>query len=413
MAIKRQSNFSEKEKNSLGKDLFTPDKNWQTNNYLIDNEQIRKECNLNIDELKNKINQNLKAKQVKKIENKENNNTIFNKIFKGFKYKYHNIHIAKNEDFKKKGLLNKINFQIRTIYNPNYKYLYKNNNIGPKWSLLSSRGQHLFKEQNYKTSLSYNNNNDLLYYKNDIKGFVNMAKQARRKSLFGHKLKNDNEIYFNKDNYLLSTPKSENRNYRSTPDFNRYLSRGNINNLPKKGERIINGELYPNYNSIEAGIKTLVHYNRNRKNIRIFKDKRNFNSLNYNDINYDATKAFEKIYGNKIKSVPDFNKTTSRKKNELPFFFNDITNRTLFSVWTEKSLIMNNFFGSKLYNLCGNMKKDKNKYKNMKLSKIRKYFSFDNLSANNKNKALDELKDKVNKFNKLIIKPEIKNDESF
>ena len=40
MAIKRQSNFSEKEKNSLGKDLFTPDKNWQTNNYLIDNEQI-------------------------------------------------------------------------------------------------------------------------------------------------------------------------------------------------------------------------------------------------------------------------------------------------------------------------------------------------------------------------------------
>ena len=74
---------------------------------------------------------------------------------------------------------------------------------------------------------------------------------------------------------------------------------------------------------------------------------------------------------------------------------------------------MNNFFGSKLYNLCGNMKKDKNKYKNMKLSKIRKYFSFDNLSANNKNKALDELKDIVNKFNKLIIKPEIKNDESF
>ena len=430
----KKNGLSEKIRSQIGKDLFTPDKNWQINNYLCDKDQIRKECNLNIDKIKKSIKLNYNPKKDvkdvwKKYDKKtgkegKKENIIFKKIFQGFKYKYHNIHITKMENFKKNGLLTKFNspYQASTSYQPKYEYLYQKIITGPKWSDLSYRKKNLFNEQNYITNLSYN----IPYsYSDNIKGFVDMSKQTKRKGMFEDKSdKIEEKINFNfktalnNKNHppiLLLISKDDegiilnnkNDKYKLTPDFNRYLSRDHINNLSKRKERITNEDLSPNYNSIESSTKMMVFYKKSRNHK--LKDNRNLISLSPN-INYDANKTFENIYGNKFKVVPNFGKMTSRKNDILPFFLNGLTNRNVFNMRNDKSLQMNNFSSSKLYNLCGDMKENIDKYKNNKISNLRKYFSFDNIKIYNKNRVLNELKNKIKKFNRLVLSEKKYND---
>jgi len=144
----------------------------------------------------------------------------------------------------------------------------------------------------------------------------------------------------------------------------------------------------------------MVFYKKSRN--RRLKDNRNLNSLSPNNI-YDANKTFEKIYGNKYKVVPNFEKMTSRKNDVLPFFLNGLTNRNIYSMNIDKSLKMNNYSGSKMYNLCGDMKENLNKYKNSKISSMRNYYSFENIKEYNKKKVLIELKNKIKKFNRLVL----------
>ena len=443
---------SEKIKSNIGKDLFTPDKYWQINNYLCDKEQIEKECNLDIDEIKKNIKLNYNDKKMRK-ENKGNKkedkkekkkkkekekekgkeDIIFKKVFQGFKYKYHNIHYSKMEKFKKEGLLTKFNAQQQhSSYHPKYEYLYQRIITGPKWSKLSYRKKNLFEEQNYISNLSYNVPD---FYKNNIKGFVDMSKQAKRKGMLDDILKQeklkfnfktaldnnrnntpfllliskDNEegiILNNENNYIINKHKNNNK-YKLAPDFNRYLSREHLNNLSKRKGRIINGDLSPNYNSIETSTKMMVFYKKSR-NHRL-KDNRNLNSFSPNNF-YDASKTFEKIYGNKYKVVPNFEKMTPRKYDVLPFFLNGLTNRNIYTMRTDKSLKMNNYSGSKIYNLCGDMKEDLNKYKNSKISSLRRYYSFENIKECNKKKVLIDLRNKIKKFNRLVLSENKHND---
>ena len=76
--------ISNQSKYKFGKDMFEPDKNWQINNYLCDNEQIEKECHLNIDELKKSIKRNCMAKKrEEKLKNGGNINRNKNEEDKG------------------------------------------------------------------------------------------------------------------------------------------------------------------------------------------------------------------------------------------------------------------------------------------------------------------------------------------
>ena len=92
-------------KKRINKDLFIIDKNYKIN---ID-EKIKEECDFNISELKKRIKLYNKEKKEnsdnKKINNEENN--IFKKIFKGHNYQYHNNHILRIENLKKKDYLKK------------------------------------------------------------------------------------------------------------------------------------------------------------------------------------------------------------------------------------------------------------------------------------------------------------------
>ena len=137
---------------------------------------------------------------------------------------------------------------------------------------------------------------------------------------------------------------------QSVPDFNSYLSREQLDNLFKKQDRITNGVLFPNYKSIEEKVKMMVvyskeTYNKNKNN------KKEFKGMSSEEI-YNANEVFEKIYGNKIRAVPLFQKMKSRPDdNDLPFFLNGITNRLGYYFPTDKALKMNSYSKSKIYSL--------------------------------------------------------------
>ena len=422
-------------KKRLGRNLFLPDKDWEIKNYLCDNSQIKKECDLNIEELKKTIKLNSKEKK-NKIEiakEKENENkkegVVPRKVFKSFKYRYHNIHANKIEKMKEEGVFDKLNAPHQTLYRPNYEYLYKKIITGPKWDNLSER-KNIFNEQKHVINLSYN---DTYFHKDNIKGYVNMLKQTERKGIindinYKKELNKKNKFDFktsidNKENHpfllvindgglnvennILKKKKKMQKKYISAPDFNRYMSRDQ-NKLSKKGDKIVNGEVFPNYNSVESRIKMMVFYNKSRNHK--LKDNRALVAFNVSDTKFDPNKTFEKIYGNRYKVVPNFEKMTSRKKNELPFFLNGLTDRNIFTTSNAKSLKMNNYSSSKMFNLCNDLKKDFNRYKNKKMNEMRKCFSYENIRMYDKKRVLDELNYKIKIFNKLVSNKEVKND---
>lgn len=478
----------EKEKNRIFKYFFSPDLEWENENEDIDNENIEKECNLNIedikknikfsldfmkqkknnqspkkaDDLKTNIKKNVKKKKELKPLNDNNNSNpnkkLFRKIFQSFKYKYHNLHLSKLEKYKKEGLIQRMNIQQEPIYNPKLSYIYQKISIGPPWSKLSGRKKYLFDEENYTNNLSYNETNSL----SKIKGFIDMSKQTQRNGFpingdirqrcekkfvpLHYKIINNKKselskfyktstssspfklstIPHDKKNiHGIKTPFSENNTLRknikffnnhqnsrndkvkivsrsqSVPDFNSYLSREQLDNLFKKQDRITNGVLFPNYKSIEEKVKMMVvyskeTYNKNKNN------KKEFKGMSSDEI-YNANEAFEKIYGNKIRAVPLFQKMTSRPDdNNLPFFLNGLTNRMSYYFSTDKSLKMNSYSNSKLYNLCNDLNREKNKYKNSHLNAVRKSLGFNNQNNYDKNKINNELKRKSKKFYELI-----------
>lgn len=478
--------IEEKSKNRTFKNFFSPDLEWENDDDdIVDNEKVEKECNLNVEDIKKNIKfsldyirqqQKLK-KSLKKVNQKKANNgkdnknkKRFRKLYQSFKYKYHNIHMAKIEKYKKEGIYKKMNVQQEPIYTPKIDYVYQKISIGPPWSKLSSRRKYLFDEENYITHLSYNQFSSSI---DNLKGFIDMSKQTQRNGfpLNGDlrqryekkfiplkyqikKGKSDNDIdnnelpnfyktatiernsrspinfsfipYDKKCNHDESKcPHSENRlrnfskyfkiNYRnknnniksiktniSAPDFKRYLSREHLNRLFKKKDRIVNGVLSPNYKSIESGIKMMVLYRNSYKKLK--NSKKEFKGMSSDEV-YNANETFEKIYGNKIRAVPLFEKMTSRPQdNDLPCFLNGLSNRMSYYMSTDKALKMNNYSNSKVYNICNEIKEKKDKYVNKHLNKLRKDLGFENVNIFDKNKIEKELEIKSKNFDNLIMK---------
>ena len=382
-------------KKRINKDLFIIDKNYKIN---ID-EKIKEECDFNISELKKRIKLYNKEKKEnsdnKKINNEENN--IFKKIFKGHNYQYHNNHILRIENLKKKGLLKKTNNQIRTTFTPKYNFLYNKIITGPKWENISDRSKNIFNTQNHITNLSYNN--DSIYFKENIKGFVDMSKQIKRKGILENNQNNKIKNLKLKIKINNEENKENKDSLKYAPDFNRYMSRDQLNELFKnKKKQLTNEELFPNYHSIETGTKMMVFYNTTHNHK--LKDNRNIHS--YRNINFSPINIFENIYGNKLKVVPNFEKMLSRERKDLPCYLNGITSRNICIVNTDKSFKMNNYKNSTMYNLREDLNKNVNKYKNEKIKEMRKCLSFENLNVYKKDRYLYELDNKIKKFNGIL-----------
>lgn len=490
--IAEANKAEEKEKNKYFKYFFSPDAEWENKQEDIDDTKIEKECNLNINDIKKNIkfsldylkkNQNKsqtssnnktmnhkfikKRNNIKALKINEPQKRLFRKIFQGFKYKYHNIHLKKLEKYKKEGIIQKMNIQQEAIYNPKMSYIYQKMSIGPPWSKLSGRRKNLFDQENYITHLSYNN---AYLTKENIKGFIDMSKQTQRNGFpkngdirqrcekkFEPLNKNNNNkksdvqkfyktavvekgalspfkfgtISYDKNNQEinLKIPLSENKTSRykhkfkvfnneeiqnhnnkkiltyrsiSAPDFNSYMSREQLNKLFKKKDRITNGVLFPNYKSIEERVKMMVIYSKETYN-KLKNNKKEFKGISSDEV-YNANETFEKIYGNKIRAVPLFQKMKSRPDdNDLPFFLNGITNRLSYYFPTDKALKMNSYSNSKIYNLCNEFNQGKNKYLNYHLNAVRKSLGFDSDNHYDKNKIKKELEISSKKFKDLII----------
>ena len=104
--------------------------------------------------------------------------------------------------------------------------------------------------------------------------------------------------------------------------------------------------------------------------------------------------------------------------NDLPFFLNGITNRMSYYFSTGKSLKMNSYTNSKLYNLCNELNTQKNKYKNSHLNAVRKSLGFssennyDNINIKELDVPFKEAEVENNEGNNIYSNENFKNDAS-
>ena len=96
---------------------------------------------------------------------------------------------------------------------------------------------------------------------------------------------------------------------------------------------------------------------------------------------FDPIKSYEKIHGRKLSSAVKFEKMIARPKHDkLPSFMKGIYNGMSSCISTEKSLILNNYSGKKMY-------EDKNQISHKKL-----------IEENNKKIKEDPSKEILKKF---------------
>ena len=391
----------------------------KNNIYYIEDEaeKEQKQNNNNINDINNNIN-NKKIFLIKnylkesKKEGKINKNK--KQLFKSKKYKYHNAHMNKINKYKQEGLYKKIltQQQERTIYNPKMDYIYKKIKSGPKWEKLSGRDYLFLNKNNKISSSSYNNdksrnifprlkklssvNNNTRKMQNiktmnfttiNCKQKSSQTQSIKRATVIINKIfsdiknnlndtlsenNNDNtEINNNNNNINKNIPKK--REYLPGPDFNRYLDLEKLSRKKKRLQKVTLSkiDLIPDYTSIEGNIKSFVNYNKSLNIVPLKRKIKYFEGINSTELFYDASKTFEKIYGNKMKSVPKFYKMISRPNdiNNLPTFMKGLCSRLGLELNTEKALKMNNYENSKMYRSKSFFGKIKN-YKNIKIRKV-------------------------------------------
>ena len=125
---------------------------------------------------------------------------------------------------------------------------------------------------------------------------------------------------------------------KSVIDFKKTSGRQNLFKYQMIRNSTPRVDLHPNYSSIEERVKMMVVYkNKQEKN-----DSNEIRKGNWEEY-YSTTESYEKIYGHKLKSVPNFKQMMSRTNiNNLPTFMNGIHNR-MYEYNLEMNL-MNNYF---------------------------------------------------------------------
>ena len=279
--------------------------------------------------------------------------------------------------------------------------------------------------KNFNTIISNSNNiktnlttNELLHSSKEnteINNNIIIALDFKKNSLF---LEN-NKTFFDKNNILLIKPnnftinsnifqiqnklqtqKNKNipikkQNYLPGPDFNRYLDLEKIERKKKRLQKVPITKiiLTPNYSAIDGNIKSFVNYKIKKNTLN--KKPKEFIGINSSEFLYDPSRTFEKIYGNKMRSVPKFQKI-SEKPNEinLPTFMKGVYSRLGIQFNSEKTLKMNNYENGKMYRSQSSFgRKESNKYKIFR--KVR-YESDKALDVNKIQQDLDTIKKKFN-----------------
>lgn len=355
----------------------------------------------------------------KQINNSKNNmnNTVcvkgINTPLLKNKYKYHNIHMdkllkIKNENQKKNVIQKEMN---ETSYNPNMKYIYNKINVGPMWKKISGRNNKIFEDTGQTLDKIYENINSNSAHSS----FVDMEKQTQRNGFpINHDLRQRFESKFmpidsrdedikwkkiskrplksispfsrDKFEYKLEMSLRYHRNplfytkYRknkdkfltpekckSIPDFNRCIGRDYLQKLERKKNVDSNEMYYPNYNSVEERVKMMVVYNKNKHK----KKENKFVGINSSEL-FNMADSFEKIYGNKYKVVPKFEKMLSRPEDKtLPSFMKQLFNKMSAYVITDKTLQLNNFSNGEYYDIYKNCTNN-NKEENITINELKK-----------------------------------------
>ena len=308
------------------------------------------------------------------------------KVFKGEKYKFYNLHRERLKYNKKKEIKkHKVdNSNSPGDYNAIVNISHKIKGID--WKYLTGRKERRNNDNKnvidiIEQSYTQRINND----KN--KGFIDMSKQTERNGIptpndlrlryekqlepinfekqkkkwikfckkplipvspfsNNYKLPHLNKINKRLQKTMLNNKKKKkifssifNRNSSSNLNYTLKRKNKNIKKEEKNYEPIC--ELHPNYNAIEERVKMMVTYNKNKSENKYNKERNRFNEIQRINLNYlyDASKTYEKIYGRKMKSVPNFEKMISRPNDDkLPSFMKGNYNGMSIFLSTDKDL---------------------------------------------------------------------------
>ena len=336
---------------------------------------------------------------------------------------------TENKISKRIKKINEKNYRNKNLFFTKVKTVNSAKNINSN-SMLKTQ---ISTGKNFNTTISNSNNiktnlttNELLHSSKEnteINNNIIIALDYKKNSLF---LEN-NKTFFDKNNILLIKPnnftinsnifqiqnklqtqKNKNipikkQNYLPGPDFNRYLDLEKIERKKKRLQKVPITKiiLTPNYSAIDGNIKSFVNYKIKKNTLN--KKPKEFIGINSSEFLYDPSRTFEKIYGNKMCSVPKFQKI-SEKPNEinLPTFMKGVYSRLGIQFNSEKTLKMNNYENGKMYRSQSSFgRKESNKYKIFR--KVR-YESDKALDVNKIQQDLDTIKKKFNNiklFNKL------------
>ena len=328
---------------------------------------------------------------------------------------------TENKISKRIKKINEKNYRNKNLFFTKVKTVNSAKNINSN-SMLKTR---ISTGKNFNTIISNSNNiktnlttNELLHSSKEnteINNNIIIALDFKKNSLF---LEN-NKTFFDKNNILLIKPnnftinsnifqiqnklqtqKNKNipikkQNYLPGPDFNRYLDLEKIERKKKRLQKVPITKiiLTPNYSAIDGNIKSFVNYKIKKNTLN--KKPKEFIGINSSEFLYDPSRTFEKIYGNKMRSVPKFQKI-SEKPNEinLPTFMKGVYSRLGIQFNSEKTLKMNNYENGKMYRSQSSFgRKESNKYKIFR--KVR-YESDKALDVNKIQQDLDTIKKKFN-----------------
>ena len=328
---------------------------------------------------------------------------------------------TENKISKRIKKINKKNYRNKNLFFTKVKTVNSAKNINSN-SMLKTQ---ISTGKNFNTIISNSNNiktnlttNELLHSSKEnteINNNIIIALDFKKNSLF---LEN-NKTFFDKNNILLIKPnnftinsnifqiqnklqtqKNKNipikkQNYLPGPDFNRYLDLEKIERKKKRLQKVPITKiiLTPNYSAIDGNIKSFVNYKIKKNTLN--KKPKEFIGINSSEFLYDPSRTFEKIYGNKMRSVPKFQKI-SEKPNEinLPTFMKGVYSRLGIQFNSEKTLKMNNYENGKMYRSQSSFgRKESNKYKIFR--KVR-YESDKALDVNKIQQDLDTIKKKFN-----------------
>ena len=328
---------------------------------------------------------------------------------------------TENKISKRIKKINEKNYRNKNLFFTKVKTVNSAKNINSN-SMLKTQ---ISTGKNFNTIISNSNNiktnlttNELLHSSKEnteINNNIIIALDFKKNSLF---LEN-NKTFFDKNNILLIKPnnftinsnifqiqnklqtqKNKNipikkQNYLPGPDFNRYLDLEKIERKKKRLQKVPITKiiLTPNYSAIDGNIKSFVNYKIKKNTLN--KKPKEFIGINSSEFLYDPSRTFEKIYGNKMRSVPKFQKI-SEKPNEinLPTFMKGVYSRLGIQFNSEKTLKMNNYENGKMYRSQSSFgRKESNKYKIFR--KVR-YESEKALDVNKIQQDLDTIKKKFN-----------------